>query len=77
MGHGISDVDTGKLLGSVDEILYQADIWGIKKGEDGNNEKNKGMVIEITDPELLSKTNGIVQGMFWSYNSINTGNPHN
>lgn len=28
-----------------------------------NNEKSKGMVIRITDPELLSKTNGIVQGM--------------
>ena len=28
-----------------------------------NNEKSKGMVIQITDPELLAKTNGIVQGM--------------
>lgn len=28
-----------------------------------NNEKNKGMVIQITDPELLEQTNGIVQGM--------------
>lgn len=144
LGHGISDVDTGKLLSSKDGILYQADIWGIKKGEKGNpggllgsityepyfefgkitgntnygifgnaNEhlmskcesdpvevalrqeietgpatvrcmmngklkefeieiervdytnktKDKGMVIRITDEELLSYTNGIVQGM--------------
>ncbi len=144
LGHGISDVDTGKLLSSKDGILYQADIWGIKKGEKGNpggllgsityepynefgtitgntnygifgiaNErlmsnceeepveislrqeiesgpavvrcmmdghmqdfeieiervdytnktKDKGMVIRITDENLLSYTNGIVQGM--------------
>lgn len=144
LGHGISDVDTGKLLTSVDGMLYKSDIWGIKKGEDGNpggllgsisyeekneygaitgntmhgifgeandkllkecnfesleiglkqevkkgkayircklngemkdyeikilkvdyanNEKNKGMEIEITDEELINLTNGIVQGM--------------
>ena len=144
LGHGISDVDTGKLLSSKNGILYDADIWGIKKGESGNpggllgsivyeednelgkitgntdygifgeandklvskcklesveiglkqdvkpgkatvrcmmngelndyeieiekvdyanNKKNKGMVLRITDPKLLSQTNGIVQGM--------------
>ncbi|MDE5780950.1 MAG: SpoIVB peptidase [Lachnospiraceae bacterium] len=144
LGHGISDIDTGKLLDSNTGILYEADIWGIKKGENGtpgglcgvviyeNNcilgkinantdrgifgqaedelmeicdfqpvdmsfkqdvhkgaayircmldgeikdyeieivsvdrtgdAKNKGMVIQVTDPELLSLTNGIVQGM--------------
>lgn len=144
LGHGISDVDTGRLLSSKNGILYDADIWGIKKGESGNpggllgsiayeedkelgkitgntdygifgdandkliykcesesveiglkqevkvgkasvrcmmngeindyeieiekvdyanNKKNKGMVIRITDPKLLSQTNGIVQGM--------------
>jgi stage IV sporulation protein B len=29
----------------------------------GSNDINKGMVIKVTDSELLSKTNGIVQGM--------------
>lgn len=143
LGHGISDVDTENLLSSEDGILYKAEIWEIKKGEDGNpggllgsilyeeeneygsitnntkcgifgkanekllkecdfeaiqiglkqevkkgkayvrcmfgekvvdyeieivkvdyanNNKNKEMIIEITDPKLLSKTNGIVQG---------------
>lgn len=144
LGHGISDIDTGELLSSSEGVLYEAQIWGIKKGESGSpgglcgvinyedtnilgeitqntnkgvygkaNEKlfssinnepievgykqevrtgsanircmvegeikdyeieiqkidlssdniNKGMVIQITDPELLNLTNGIVQGM--------------
>lgn len=142
LGHGISDIDTGKLLSSNDGTIYNANIWGIKKGEKGNpgglcgtiayNEKNvignilantnsglvgdtderiikeyklkpmevgvhseikkgkaqiqfiidgkinrydieieeinynikeKNLVLEITDKELLKKTNGIVQGM--------------
>lgn len=142
LGHGISDIDTGKLLSSNDGTIYNANIWGIKKGEKGNpgglcgtiayNEKNvignilantnsglvgdtddriineyklkpmevgvhseikkgkaqiqfiidgkinrydieieeinynikeKNLVLEITDEELLKKTNGIVQGM--------------
>lgn len=29
----------------------------------GNSDVNKGMIIEVTDEELLEKTNGIVQGM--------------
>lgn len=144
LGHGISDIDTGKLLSSEEGKLYTADIWGIKKGEKGepgglcgtinyddsnligkitknndagiygeandtiiskcqhepleiclkqevkeeratilctledevkeydiviekvdhsNNNQYKGMVIQVTDPELLSETNGIVQGL--------------
>lgn len=144
LGHGISDVDTGKLLSSEEGKLYTADIWGIKKGEKGcpgglcgtinyednnqigtitlnsgagiygvanenliekctekpmeiclkqevkkgkakiictinnevnmydividkvdhsNNNKYKGMEIQVTDPKLLSITNGIVQGL--------------
>lgn len=142
LGHGISDIDTGKLLSSHDGSIYNASIWGIKKGEKGKpgglcgtiayneqnvigkvtdntnsglfgtvnknilegydidkmeialqpeiekgdaqiqfiidgeinlysikileinkNIKEKNMIIEITDKELLKKTNGIVQGM--------------
>ncbi len=144
LGHGISDIDTGELLASDKGILYEADVWGIKKGENGRpgglcgviqyeensilgeidantnqgifgsiNKKiydsidmegvdiclkqnvkkgrakircyvenkfkdydieilnvdrnsldgNKGLVIQVTDPELLRITNGIVQGM--------------
>jgi stage IV sporulation protein B len=35
----------------------------ISKVDYANNEKNKGMEIEIVDKELLELTNGIVQGM--------------
>lgn len=35
LGHGISDYDTGKLLSSEEGKLYQAFIWGIRKGERG------------------------------------------
>ena len=142
LGHGISDIDTGKLLSSHNGTIYNANIWGVKKGEKGKpgglcgtimynennvlgkvednrycglfgvtntdmvskynlkrveialhseiekgdaqiqfisegkinhydikieeineNNKEKNMVIKITDEKLLSKTNGIVQGM--------------
>ena len=35
LGHGISDVDTGKLLASGVGFLYNARIWGINKGSNG------------------------------------------
>lgn len=142
LGHGISDIDTGKLLSSHDGTIYNANIWGVKKGEKGKpgglcgtilynennvlgtiednrycglfgtlnndivskydlekmeialhndiekgdaqiqfisegkinyydikieeineNNKEKNMIIKITDENLLTKTNGIVQGM--------------
>jgi len=142
LGHGISDIDTGKLLSSKNGSIYNANIWGIKKGQNGepggllgsiiyNNEnylgtiksnnncgingeiqynlvkkyklkkmemalgnnvhtgkakiqliwdnkatwynieilkvnrtnKEKNMIVKITDKNLLKKTNGIVQGM--------------
>ena len=142
LGHGISDIDTGKLLSSNNGSIYNANIWGIRKGKEGKpgglcgtiaynddnkigtisnnsnsglfgeinrniweeygikkmevafhseiekgtaqiqfimdgklekydieileinkNIKEKNMIIEITDKELLEKTNGIVQGM--------------
>ncbi len=35
LGHGISDIDTGKLLASDTGFLYNARIWGINKGSNG------------------------------------------
>lgn len=35
LGHGISDIDTGKLLSSNDGSIYKANIWGIRKGKEG------------------------------------------
>ncbi len=35
LGHGISDIDTGKLLSSYNGTIYKANIWGIRKGKKG------------------------------------------
>ncbi|MCI8913028.1 MAG: SpoIVB peptidase [Lawsonibacter sp.] len=35
----------------------------------------RSMMVEVTDPDLLAATGGIVQGMVVSYNRDNTGNP--
>lgn len=44
LGHGISDIDTGELLDSEGGILYQANVWGIKKGEAGYPGALYGMI---------------------------------
>jgi stage IV sporulation protein B len=44
LGHGISDIDTGELLSSDGGILYEANVWGIKKGENGNPGALYGMI---------------------------------
>ena len=36
LGHGISDIDTGKLLKIEKGALYQAEILGVQKGSNGN-----------------------------------------
>ena len=35
LGHGISDIDTGMLLSSHKGTIYNANIWGVKKGKKG------------------------------------------
>lgn len=47
---------------TVDGELKEYDV-SIVEAHPFSGNKNKGMVIEITDPELLEKTGGIVQGM--------------
>ena len=58
------EVKTGEaaILCSVDGECreYQIEIKEIRMN---GKEVNKGMVLEVTDPELLEKTGGIVQGM--------------
>ena len=51
--------------GSIKE--YDIEITELKV----NSEGNKGIVIKVTDNELLEQTGGIVQGMFMSYNGSN------
>ncbi len=60
LGHGISDVDTGKLLNSNEGILYSANIWGIKKGEQGNPGGLLGSIVYESENEygeILKNTN--------------------
>lgn len=58
------EVQTGKasILCSVDGACKEYEIE-IKEIRVNGKDVNKGMVIEVTDPELLEKTGGIVQGM--------------
>lgn len=45
----------------------------ILKVDYSTSHQNKSLVIQVTDPDLLSLTGGIVQGMVLSYNWDNTG----
>lgn len=58
------DIVLGKasILCEVDEEVEEYEIE-IEKIELGRTKDNKGLVIKITDKELLEKTGGIVQGM--------------
>ena len=61
---GRQEVKAGpaKLRSSVSGELKDYEIE-IKKVDYNSNHSNKSMVIEITDPELIALTGGIVQGM--------------
>lgn len=48
--------------GLVQGEMYEVEIESCDPGE-ADGEKNKGMVLRITDPRLLEQTNGIIQGM--------------
>ena len=50
---------------------YEIEIEKLMMNEE---EKGQNMVIHVTDPALLQKTGGIVQGMWVRYNRGNTGN---
>ena len=58
------DVQLGKasILCQVDSTVREYEIE-IERIELGRTKDNKGLVIQITDKELLAKTGGIVQGM--------------
>lgn len=67
LGHGISDIDTGKLLSSHKGIIYNANIWGVKKGKKGTPgglcgsiEYNKENIIGNILSNNSSGINGII-----------------
>lgn len=66
LGHGISDIDTGKLLSSHKGSIYNANIWGVKKGKKGTPgglcgsiEYNKQNIIG----NILSNSNSGIYGI--------------
>ena len=62
---GVGEVKTGPatmLTVTEGELVSEYDIC-IKKLMPDGREDGRGMVIEVTDPELLAISNGIVQGM--------------
>ena len=60
------------ILSAVSGELKEYDIL-IESVNFGGAESNKGILLRVTDKELLELTGGIVQGMFMSYNGYNTG----
>ncbi len=58
------EVKTGPatILCQVDDMVREYDIE-IEQVDYGNTKQSKGLVLHITDPELIQKTGGIVQGM--------------
>ena len=68
LGHGISDIDTGELLDSEGGILYQANVWGIKKGEAGSPGALYGMISYEDNKILGSISENTSIGIYGSVN---------
>lgn len=67
LGHGISDIDTGKLLSSHEGTIYNANIWGVKKGKKGTPgglcgsiKYNKENIIGTIESNSNSGINGTI-----------------
>ena len=89
LGHGITDVDTGKLMplsrGSVMAASVKAVILANCRGDEvcayeieieklyGGSAPTRNLLLRVTDPALIALTGGIVQGMVVSYNRDNSG----
>lgn len=64
LGHGICDVDTGKLLSSNEGFMYRANIWGVKKGEAGNPGGLCGS-IDYSEEEKIGKITLNTESGIW------------
>lgn len=56
LGHGITDMDTGELVTIERGVLYDAHIWGIRRGEVGNPGGLCG-IIDYNDEKILGEIN--------------------
>lgn len=57
LGHGINDLDTGELLNSSQGNIYNANIWGIKKGKVGEPGGICG-TIDYDENNIIGTING-------------------
>lgn len=70
LGHGISDVDTGKLLNIQDGALYQAEILGIKKGSKGSPGEMSGLIRYEQGKVIGRITSNSKNGIYGSFLDI-------
>ncbi len=69
LGHGISDVDTGELLDISEGNLYNAQILGIRKGENGNPGELSGLIRYENKNILGTVTENSENGIFGTVQS--------
>lgn len=71
LGHGISDIDTGKLMKIEDGALYQAEILGIQKGSNGNPGELAGLIRYESDRVIGTIKKNSENGIYGAF----TGSP--
>ncbi|MDO5155434.1 MAG: SpoIVB peptidase [Eubacteriales bacterium] len=64
LGHSINDTDTGKLLNVSDGQLYEANIFGLKKGKSGEPGVIEGMITYDTNKVVGSIDTNSNYGIF-------------
>ena len=67
LGHGISDIDTGKLLKINTGALYQAEILGVQKGSSGNPGELAGLIRYDTDRVLGTIQRNSENGIYGNF----------
>ncbi len=67
LGHGISDIDTGKLLSIKDGKLYLAQILGVQKGEKGSPGELSGLIRYRNDNVIGQINANTANGIYGSF----------
>lgn len=67
LGHGISDIDTGKLMKIEDGALYQAEILGIQKGSNGNPGELAGLIRYESDRVIGTIKKNCENGIYGTF----------
>jgi stage IV sporulation protein B len=64
LGHSINDADTGELLQVSGGQVYEADIFGVEKGESGNPGVIEGVITYQTENVVGNIANNNIYGIF-------------